>query len=533
MQKEYSARTFKILGLVMTLVLAGLAFVPTAFTLGYTPEFPEYTVGQAIVNLAKDLFGKGTLAVPYASWALYLAAGAFVVTLACFIASLFMKNREKVRALYRFVAVFDALLLFVAAVAVQWTAGYDRKHAFYSAFALYAYFAAIMLCAVSAIGSSGRRTFKILVFLMSAAAAAGMGFATFALKLPNGSVNVSGLRAFYAGDKIYADFSVFLSLVVASKGVRTIVYIALDAVLALVALNLLLSVFCVFAKKNRAFDAVRFLLQFAVAAGAFTYFIIAVDGFDAAKAYGLYAAAGTGLLGFIFSLCYGKAAEEAVTAPVCDTAADAEGQMVMEGVEPAVAPEEPVPANDFFADFTPDSPAEGQISLEELTAEEPAREVAPEPAAEAEIPAEEKAPEAPVPPAFEAPASETPAEPEYKTEYARPVRPVYAEPVYEAPVYAPPQAPQPEPIVRIVPVAVAPAGDAIDGFYESLSAAEKAQFEDLFVNCVLGDNKRLPRYVIGGDNREFFKKVFIFIGRYRTYISTSLLEKLYAQSTKY
>ena len=37
-------------------------------------------------------------------------------------------------------------------------------------------------------------------------------------------------------------------------------------------------------------------------------------------------------------------------------------------------------------------------------------------------------------------------------------------------------------------------------------------------------------YSIGGDNREFFTKVFVFMGRYRSIISDSLLEKIYNYS---
>jgi len=53
----------------------------------------------------------------------------------------------------------------------------------------------------------------------------------------------------------------------------------------------------------------------------------------------------------------------------------------------------------------------------------------------------------------------------------------------------------------------------------------------LFISRVYGDNKRLPMYRIGGDNKEFFTKVFVFIGRYRNVISDNLLEKIYNQTT--
>ena len=70
-----------------------------------------------------------------------------------------------------------------------------------------------------------------------------------------------------------------------------------------------------------------------------------------------------------------------------------------------------------------------------------------------------------------------------------------------------------------------------DNFFENLSPEEQHEFDKLFISRVYGDNKRLPMYRIGGDNKEFFTKVFVFIGRYRNVISDNLLEKIYNQTT--
>lgn len=70
-----------------------------------------------------------------------------------------------------------------------------------------------------------------------------------------------------------------------------------------------------------------------------------------------------------------------------------------------------------------------------------------------------------------------------------------------------------------------------DMFLSSLTPAERDEFDRLFVSRIYGDNKRLPAYTIGGDNREFFTKVFVFMGRYRNVISDSLLEKIYNYSS--
>lgn len=74
------------------------------------------------------------------------------------------------------------------------------------------------------------------------------------------------------------------------------------------------------------------------------------------------------------------------------------------------------------------------------------------------------------------------------------------------------------------------AGFIPDGFISTLTPAEKDEFDRLFISRVYGDNKRLPAYRIGGDNREFFTKIFVFMGRYRNVISDGLLEKIYNYS---
>ena len=69
-----------------------------------------------------------------------------------------------------------------------------------------------------------------------------------------------------------------------------------------------------------------------------------------------------------------------------------------------------------------------------------------------------------------------------------------------------------------------------DAFINSLTPAERDEFDKLFISRVYGDNKRLPIYTVGGDNREFFAKIFVFMGRYRSIISEGLLEKIYNYS---
>lgn len=69
-------------------------------------------------------------------------------------------------------------------------------------------------------------------------------------------------------------------------------------------------------------------------------------------------------------------------------------------------------------------------------------------------------------------------------------------------------------------------------FYESLTSEEKAEFNDLFVNDNPKHLVKALQYTIGGNNQEFFAKVFNFIFRYRKSISLNLLVKLYQELLK-
>ncbi len=102
----------------------------------------------------------------------------------------------------------------------------------------------------------------------------------------------------------------------------------------------------------------------------------------------------------------------------------------------------------------------------------------------------------------------------------QPQAPYYAQQPYAAPQQPPVYGQQPYYANNYIP----------DAFFSSLTPAEKDEFDRLFISRIYGDNKRLPAYTIGGDNREFFTKVFVFMGRYRNVISDGLLEKIYNYS---
>ncbi len=75
-------------------------------------------------------------------------------------------------------------------------------------------------------------------------------------------------------------------------------------------------------------------------------------------------------------------------------------------------------------------------------------------------------------------------------------------------------------------------GNGFDPFLISLNEREKEEFLDLYVVRCKGDMPEIPGYVVGGDNKEFFNRVFIYLGQYREKIPSNLLSKMYKFSMK-
>lgn len=66
-----------------------------------------------------------------------------------------------------------------------------------------------------------------------------------------------------------------------------------------------------------------------------------------------------------------------------------------------------------------------------------------------------------------------------------------------------------------------------DDFIKTLSDAEKSDFAELYILKCKGEMVGIPDYQIGGDNKDFFNKVFIHLGQYRAMIPSALLSKIY------
>ena len=73
---------------------------------------------------------------------------------------------------------------------------------------------------------------------------------------------------------------------------------------------------------------------------------------------------------------------------------------------------------------------------------------------------------------------------------------------------------------------------SFDPFIATLDMAERNEFTELFILKFKGTMPELPDYEVGGDNKEFFRKLFIYLGQYRDRMSQSLLVKMYQFSMK-
>lgn len=124
--------------------------------------------------------------------------------------------------------------------------------------------------------------------------------------------------------------------------------------------------------------------------------------------------------------------------------------------------------------------------------------------------------------------------PQQQPAYAQPQQPAYVQPVYLQPVYAAPAAPaaaaQPAPQAHqgeVVYTAKEVYHGPSDSFIARLSESEKIEFSKLFLEKINGPYANVPDYVVGGDNKDFFTSIFIYLGKFRSLISDGLMNKIY------
>ncbi|MBE7084884.1 MAG: hypothetical protein E7368_02380 [Clostridiales bacterium] len=73
---------------------------------------------------------------------------------------------------------------------------------------------------------------------------------------------------------------------------------------------------------------------------------------------------------------------------------------------------------------------------------------------------------------------------------------------------------------------------SFDPFIATLSTEERNQFTELFILKYKGTMPEIPDYEVGGNNKDFFRKVFIYLGQYRDRIPDGLLSKMYQFAVK-
>ncbi len=113
-------------------------------------------------------------------------------------------------------------------------------------------------------------------------------------------------------------------------------------------------------------------------------------------------------------------------------------------------------------------------------------------------------------------------------ETAEPVEETVEAPVVEEPVPAPAL---PTPTVQTAEYDYYNS-KAFDPFIATLEGEERNQFTELFILKVKGTFPELPDYVVGGDNKAFFNKFFIYLGQYRDRVPDGLMAKIYSFSTR-
>ena len=73
---------------------------------------------------------------------------------------------------------------------------------------------------------------------------------------------------------------------------------------------------------------------------------------------------------------------------------------------------------------------------------------------------------------------------------------------------------------------------SFDPFIATLNEDERNQFTEIFILRYHGMMPDIPDYQVGGDNAEFFRRIFIYLGQYRDRIPSGLLAKIYQYSLK-
>ena len=543
MSNETATPETKKQGKVLQIVLSVLLFAGFAAFL-FVPDLVVYetSLWSQILNLfKKEFLGEGLIKI-----AMYGFIGFYALLIICTVVSFFTKRRAALVFNYiKTIAGLAAILLFLYALLDE---GFTLRDLIFSSKTGIALNSAAFLLFFSLLG----------LIVLNFSAYKGFGFAKLIFALLAAAFFVFAQKYTFIEEYTFADlftkpqFGDGLKYTLTTYGF----YVLGWAVLANFGLALLTLIF----PKMSVIDLIRSVLIFVVAAFAFVMLGITssfTKVFDQIGTIGMLGLSLAQLIYAIVLVCVlhsrkkKRAAEPFVF--------DANNQMAVKGFEAqpaadATADEKPIVAEEPEKDPEADKMNEAfetasQISIEEI-----------EKQAEAEVSA---------PSDYESVIRDTPVEPETAakedvaeekpfdfnqakydgqfnreyTDYAQQEeqkaqkqesanvssnqqQTAYG---YSAPPYygTQPQYPPQQPAGAYYGYNT---GFIPDPFLASLTPQERDEFDRLFISRIYGDNKRLPAYHIGGDNREFFAKIFVFMGRYRNVISDGLLEKIYNYS---
>ena len=540
-----------ILSLVIFAGFVVLLFVPDSAFGSLQPMSDSALGGSLMLGEIVGLFKHFTLnfeAMPVYAAALLFFLAAYAVLLLCTIVSLFKRNRAAAKLnILKTAFMLLATVFYILSLLYEGVLSYDdiftdpKTFIAINSTVISLAFGFIMLLVLL---FTAHKSFGLvkLVYVLLAAVFLAVASQTF--------VGVYDFTGMLKG----ADLEIYVS---ASKTLQTITSIVFQAFACALLLNFILALFSAISKRTEGLDLARSCVLLVLAAGAFVLLGVCTKFANGFFDYlGTIVATAAALVQFLFSLVVliilrsqkkREAREAAQTEqPVQPSPfiVGADNQMAMRGLEqPAYAPqpqaqaEQPAPVFEEAARANDALEEAAQLTFDDIPASEPDPEPEPEPAAAYENvirdePAPEKEEKEEKPYDFDqarydgtfnrayAEFSEKPQQTEQAYEPYRPAQ------TYQAPrTYT-----QPAPAQNTAPFAEAQASYVPDAFINGLTAAERDEFNKLFISRIYGENKRLPAYIIGGDNREFFTKVFVFMGRYRNVISDGLLEKIYEYS---
>ena len=531
-----------ILSLIIFAAFVVFLFVPDAALLN-----------ASLWSQILDLF-KGSLAYDgMIKTAMFAAVGAYAVLLVCTVAAFFCKNKGACALNYIKSLVFLAAMLFFAyALTDELNAGFAdvfTDETTYFALNSVSLSTAAALLALIVLNFTVYKAFGIVKLVF---AALGISFAAFAGKTFIESYTFQDLLG---------------GIELGSGIANTLAQYAFAALGWAVLVNAVLALFVLILPRTGVLDVIRAAVVFALAAAS-AILLGVTDSFANLLDYtGTVAFAAIALAQLIFAIVVAvvlhakkkKAEEEKEAEEDAAFVFDADNQMAFRGLEAPsqanasaqAAPAQAAPAAEATAAEATAAPVSedaeranrafedaAQISIEDIERETGSNEyddIIRDAQAE---PAEEEKPfdfeQAKYDGSFNRAYQEFAEEEERKTQEARKQQEQQQQQAFYG--YNRPQTPPPyygaqqQPYGQQQAYGQQPyyaAGYVPDPFLSSLTPAERDEFDRLFISRIYGENKRLPAYRVGGDNREFFTKIFVFMGRYRNVITDGLLEKIY------